>query len=78
MGHLRKDCRGSFEEVDSEDCFLRGLTQEDFTTVDSSACDLFTSTPEHPCPLASGANFMGKLKSICPNLFFSLSAWEKD
>jgi len=77
-GHLHRECRGPVEEDDSEDSFLRRSTREDITEVNSTNGGWFTSTPEPNSPFATRDTFIGKLKNICPLLFASLSALEKD
>jgi len=76
IDHLRRDCQGYVEEEQSKDIMLKMSTRSDSPGVDS--LDFNTSYSE-----AQGANesefsdtVTGKLKTICPTLFFSFSAWE--
>jgi hypothetical protein len=75
--HLRRDCQGSSEEEVSEGTMLDRTTRVESPDVDS--CRFSPSGLESPEPsqLAHSDTLTGKLKSICPSLFFSLTSWER-
>jgi hypothetical protein len=72
-GHLRKHFPGFAEEEQSEDNVLELSSSMDSLGVNTHATypDLFDA--EDPTTLDS---ITGKLKQICPTLFFTLTVWE--
>jgi hypothetical protein len=77
-GHLWWDCVGILEEEVSEGTLLERSTRVDFPDVESSrisprgydSADFSLSEPTD--------SIMGKLKSVCPTLYYSLSSWERN
>jgi hypothetical protein len=76
--HLRRHCPGFAKEEKSEDTMLNFSTRVDSPGVDSRVLNTYF-------PKAQGANdsdcsyiVTGKLKTIFPSLFFSLSSWERE
>jgi hypothetical protein len=74
MGHLHRDCQGGAEEDESDSSVLKNPTCEDPPEVDSWARRFSPTEAEVSKSLAPGESFSGKLKCLCPSLFFSLSS----
>jgi hypothetical protein len=75
---LRRDCQGFFEEEESEETMLRKSTRDVSPEVDSFDLGTDNSATKGVNQPETLDTVTGKLKSICPSLFFSLSAWERD
>jgi hypothetical protein len=73
--HLRKSCTGALEDELSEETML-----ELASNLDSPDLNTQINLPDYPEDGISPGldSITGKLKTICPTLFFSLSSWEKD
>jgi hypothetical protein len=72
---LRRQCTGHEEDEQSEDMMLEISSRMYSLGVNTQAATpkLFgADDPVAPDPLT------GKLKNICPSLFFSLTSWEKN
>jgi hypothetical protein len=78
-GHLRRDCLGGFVEEESFDSsLLRRPTCEDPLEVTLGDWNGFNTGAEFISSGGTVSNFSGKLRTLCPSLFFSLSSWECD
>ena len=78
MGHLRRDCQGGMEEESSKSSVLHRPTCEDPPDVASGDKRFSSTEAKITNSLEPGVSFTGKLKSLCPSLFFSFSSWEHD
>jgi hypothetical protein len=77
-GHLRKECTNIYGSLADED------SMEDTQQAMSHRIDEASDTLDYPGlssednPTTTDSTFVGKLKHYCPNLYFSLSVWERD
>jgi hypothetical protein len=78
MGHLRRDCTGKEVEEVSENTELQRDPPEYMDEAESFGCT------DHHTGLSTShwredhSTLMGKLQSLCPSLFSSLTYWEKE
>jgi hypothetical protein len=69
-GHLRRDCKGSVEEEESDDSLLTKATREDSPEVDSFELATQHSAQEEISLVESLDSFPSKLKTFSPHFFF--------
>jgi hypothetical protein len=74
-GHLRGHCTGFVEEEQSEDMMIELSSRLEYPGVNSHATFPDFFGVDDTTALDS---LIGKLKKLCPSLFFSLTLWEKD
>jgi hypothetical protein len=77
-GHLRKECHSALGMSDSEDSLEDQSKDLYMDVADSQELGDYAAMRVEDTSGNSVATFVGKLKSLCPSLYFSLSAWERD
>jgi hypothetical protein len=76
-GHLRSTCQGIVEEEDSENTRLRKMPRSDSLSMDSYAREEHLNETLVSPSFSDSDTLTGKLKSLCPIFFYSLTSWEK-
>ena len=75
---MRMECQDYFEEEELKYSLLRKTTKDDSLGVESFDLGIDFSTTKGVNQPETLDMITGKLNSICPSIFFTLSAWERD
>jgi hypothetical protein len=77
-GHLRRDCHsGNLEESSFESSMLWRPTSSNPLELSSGGWNVRFPRAKPPEEDKTAIIFSGKLRKICPSLYFSLSSWER-
>jgi hypothetical protein len=78
MGHLCKDCHFMTGVSDSEESLEASTKDFYMSEADSEELGVLAAGSVEDTPGPISDTFIGKLKTYCPALYFSLSSWERD
>jgi hypothetical protein len=77
-GHLRRDCVGKEAEDISENTELQRDPPDYMDEADSLGCENLHTRDAPSQQQECRSTLTGKLQSLCPSLFSSLTHWEKE